>query len=369
MICSSIILKWRYRLSELLVSNYPPLKTKHVSFFDRFYSLLGKASFLKIGIGYISQDSIADLEQVIIQNNNIPRLELVIGMHHFQGFERPQLKAVRHLGAYLTDNNIGNIYISTQIPYHGKIYCFADKNNQIISGIIGSNNLSSIVKSTNRIYETAVDLGNQPVVNDLNIFLDELIQKSKPIAELSDEETCIIQSHAPLSNLHGVQKIDQSTLSRCIQHLTNTNFRIPLKADPERHSKSNLNVYFGKGRLNKSTGITLPRPWYEVEIIVPSEITRRPDYPNQKTNDGIITVITDDGWKFDCVVNGDYNKNFRSSDGLTILGRWIKGRLENEGLLIPGEAITNSILDEYGKRYIELTKADIDNVWYLDFSR
>jgi hypothetical protein len=72
-------------------------------------------------------------------------------------------------------------------------------------------------------------------------------------------------------------------------------FEIPLKAE----AKSNLNTYFGKGRLSPN-GAIRPRPWYEVEIIVPTTITRQDGYPRSGT---VFSVITDDGWKFKCKIS------------------------------------------------------------------
>jgi hypothetical protein len=78
-------------------------------------------------------------------------------------------------------------------------------------------------------------------------------------------------------------------------------------------------------------------------------------------------VITDDGYKFACRVSGDFSKNFRSADDLQILGRWIKGRMENKRALNIGEKITDSNLRKYGRNTITLTKTKRENVWFLDF--
>lgn len=129
--------------------------------------------------------------------------------------------------------------------------------------------------------------------------------------------------------------------------------------------KSLLNVYFGKGRENTRTGLVRPRPWYEAEIIVSNTITQQDGYPR----DSIFTVITDDGYSFEVKTQGDYSKNFRSTGGgLSTLGAWIKGRMENAGVLKVGQFIDESILDAYGRKDIELIATDDENVWLLDFS-
>ena len=78
-------------------------------------------------------------------------------------------------------------------------------------------------------------------------------------------------------------------------------------------------------------------------------------------------VITDDGWSFTCKVSGDYSKNFRSEKDLKILGKWLKGRLENFGVLKAGEPVTSETLEKYGRNTFTLTKTTEENIWFLDF--
>ena len=146
---------------------------------------------------------------------------------------------------------------------------------------------------------------------------------------------------------------------------TDVSFDIPIKGY-EVSPHSNLNVFFGKGREGKN-GLVKPRHWYEVELIVPKEITTRPGYPQSKTDEAVFRVITDDGWTFSCKVSGDYSKNFRSENDLKILGKWLKGRLENAGVLKVGEPVTKATLEKYGRDTFTLTKTRTKNTWFLDF--
>lgn len=115
------------------------------------------------------------------------------------------------------------------------------------------------------------------------------------------------------------------------------------------------------------TGVIQPRHWYEVELIVPSIVTSLAGYPQKETPGAVFDVITDDGWKFSCKVSGDYSKNFRSEDDLKILGKWIKGRLENAGVLEVGQPVTPETFQQYGRDNFSLTKMGSGNLWYLDF--
>ena len=121
---------------------------------------------------------------------------------------------------------------------------------------------------------------------------------------------------------------------------SNKTFNINLKCKP----KSNLNVYHGKGRVNFLKGYTIPRPWYEVEIIVPKKITDQNGFPYKRA----FKVITDDGFMFDCKTSGTNSKNFRSKGDLQILGYWIKGRLEDANIISIGDLINEDHLKNMG---------------------
>jgi len=129
----------------------------------------------------------------------------------------------------------------------------------------------------------------------------------------------------------------------------------------DKEQQSNLNTFFGKGRENKSTGKIIPRDWYEVELIVDTKTISDPIYPK-----GDFIAHTDDGLTFDCQTQGANYKNFRSKKDLKILGRWIKGKLEQSGALKQFEPITSETLQKYGRDYIRLYKLS-DYDYYLEF--
>ena len=51
-----------------------------------------------------------------------------------------------------------------------------------------------------------------------------------------------------------------------------------------------------------------------------------------------------------------------------ILGKWIKGRLENSGILDIGKPLTKDILTAYGRDSIKMRGTKNPKIWYLDFS-
>ena len=346
---------------ELVTSNFPPVKTKNKTFQDLFNSNISKSSKAIIASGYISRDSLIDLYR-FLEVNKRPKIDLIIGMHFFEGITSNQFKVLQELNVLMDESGLGNIYFATVSKYHGKVYLFyhgGDSPNEVL---LGSSNLNSII-STDLTYETDIRLVDESLNNDIQDFIVSLRDKyCDPMNDVQDRLN-IKEKPIEFEEHQGVEKVTPSELNHVYQTKTDIKISIPLKAS-DRHQKSNLNACHGKGRENKSTGTIIPRPWYEVELIVSKDITSHPEYPEKQK---VFNVYTDDGWKFKCKVNGDYKKNFRSEGDLTILGKWIKGRMENKGSLKLGEVITESTLESYGRKNFDLIKTSIDDTWIIEF--
>lgn len=348
---------------EFLASNYPPLKTGFKTFADAFYELIPQTSKLDIAVGYVSSDALIELQKTIELNQNIQTLNLIVGMHYFDRFTKVQYNAAMHLNEFLKENKMGGVRLVTAFRYHGKLYSYSN-NNGPFACIIGSNNLGSIVDGGVRVYENSVLLEEQNAVKEMNGFISQLMQTAtKNIEELVI--TKFNQQNALLEGHEFVKKVPPNDLALTMYAKTKVAFEIPIKPY-EVSPQSNLNVFFGKGRESKN-GLVKPRHWYEVELIVPKNVTSQQGYPKSKSNDAVFTVITDDGWSFRCKVSGDYSKNFRSEGDLKILGKWLKGRLENAGVLKVGEPVTAKTLKEYGRNTFTLTKTVTPGIWFLDF--
>ncbi|WP_443935383.1 restriction endonuclease PLD domain-containing protein [Phascolarctobacterium faecium] len=348
---------------EFLFSNFPPLgkdRTKAGNFADKFYSLIPDTQRLDIAVGYITADSLVELKQIVAMNN-INKLNLIIGMHYLDLFTEAEYRSAVALNKFLLEENKGEVRLVTPFRFHGKMYSFTNSSGAF-AGIIGSNNLSGIFENGNRIYETSVLLENKTHAEQMQKFILELQSTSTDnIGNLLINK--FRMANSLLENHEFVEKIDNHELAECIAACTGTSFDIPIKATP----KSNLNVFFGRGRVNNTTGLVKARHWYEVELIVPKKITVQAEFPKAGTDSASFYVITDDGWKFKCNVNGDYSKNFRSENDLKILGKWIKGRLENAGALSVGELVTEDVLHKYGRDTFTFTKTRKPDLWYLDF--
>ena len=348
---------------EFLFSNYPPMKTGSKTFSDTFYGLIPQTSKLDIAVGYVSSDALIELQKTIELNSNIRTLNLIVGMHYFDRFTKLQYDAAMHLNDFLTSNKLGGVRLVHAFRYHGKLYSYSNDEGPF-AGIIGSNNLSSIVDGGVRVYESSVLLRDAVSAKQMNDFISRLMQTStKNIAELEidtfNDENALLDGH------EFVEKVSPQKLASAMCAKTDVAFEIPIKPY-EVSPQSNLNVFFGKGRESKN-GLVKPRHWYEVELIVPKSVTSQPGYPQSQTDNAVFTVITDDGWSFKCKVSGDYSKNFRSEGDLKILGKWLKGRLENAGVLTVGTPVTADTLKRYGRNSFTLTQTTMTGVWFLDF--
>lgn len=353
---------------EFLFSNYPPMKTAYKTFSDTFYSLIPQASKLDIAVGYVSSDSLMELKRILELNRNINELNLIVGMHYFEHFTKVQYKAAMVLNDFLADNNLGDVKLVHAFKYHGKLYSYS-KDTGPFAGIIGSNNLGSIIDGGARVYESSLLIRENEQARQMKEFIDSLSRTaSRNIAEL--EIDTFNATNPVLDGHESARKLSHKELAAITAKLTDVKFEIPAKTEP----KSNLNCYHGKGRENMSTHLVKPRHWYEVELIVPISMRKTDQYPKGTPKGEAETqfrVYTDDGFSFMCQVNGGeeglWNKNLRSSGDLTTLGKWIKGRLENEGVLTIGDVITDATLSAYGRNTITMTKIQDSDDWFLDF--
>lgn len=354
---------------QFLASNFPPIKTSYDTFSDKFAGLLSESDSVDIAVGYVSEKSLDCLAEHIHKNGG-PFCNLTIGMHYFDKFTHSQFAIARETEKFLKDNELGSVKLVTSFPFHGKLYSFS-KNDGGKKSIIGSSNLSNILSHKSvRQYETDLFIEDENTNDEISQFIKSLMDVS---LDLSDPNLNISEFRSVnnlLEGLVGVIKIDnkEKLASLKADLLTEKAIDIPLKTS-KTAKNSNLNACFGKGRENKSTKIIRSRPWYEVELIVPKVITDLSWYPKAGYPDteSIITVITDDGYEFKCKISGTNSKNFRSVGDLQILGKWLKGRMENAGALKVGEYVTPEVLEIYGNQNIKMTPTKTKNTWYLDF--
>ncbi len=337
-------------MTKLLLTRKKPLSLGNSAFLDAFEEYSATAESIYISTGYVSVEAL----QFLLANakeGRLPYLDLTIGMHYFDGITKAQYDSVIDLSNHLMKTQRGKASICVAFPYHGKIYSF-HKTGKPFAAILGSSNLSALNCGAYN-FEVDTTLENPSMLIDLYNFQTQLREKACKSVDDWKPKKFIESIKIPgATRLEGKETADYWCLNR-IQSI-----QIPLKAE----QKSNLNACFGKGRKQKNQLIR-PRPWYEVELIVPLSTTKIEGYPRNS----VIQVVTDDGWMFKCKTSGDYSKNFRSKDDLCILGGWLKGRLESAQVLKVGQHITLQMLESYGRSHLELIRTSEPDIWLLDF--
>ncbi len=170
--------------------------------------------------------------------------------------------------------------------------------------------------------------------------------------------------------LYQMQKITMDTVMIYQEHEVGEAFLISLKVpkeadkflDDNKHfTKSNINVCYAAPRNKKKA-----RDWYETQINVSADVRNKKGYPYKGVP---FYVVTDDGYGFMAHTTSANNKQLAAVGDELILGRWIKGRLVEEGLVKPivdtGEdlkregMITREMLDHYGCNTIAFRKTDL----------
>lgn len=343
-------------MEDLLLTKNPiinSLQTRSINDYTLRY--FETATQLNIATGFISNESIAELKRLVEYRKRSLNLSLFIGMNYIDGFTKLQYDAVKELGENLLKNGTGNVYVSPKALFHGKMYSFL-KDGQCLGAFIGSSNLGSFIGTSQNLIESDMffeaDSGKKihnRIIEITNI-LGEPISEAEPIKNFKEPPTAL------LDGFEYVEKLSREETAKCLLQVSQNSVRIPLKTE----EKSNLNAYFGAGKVK---GRFSRRDYYEVEIIISKKIPNRSILPGKE--EGNFTVITNDGYKFECARQGDYDKNFRSAHDLKILGRWIKGQMENSGALKLGEKVTDETLHKFGKNTLVLTQSTNKDFWIL----
>lgn len=318
------------------------------------------ANDVTIASGYASLSIVKVYESdfvKIAKNGGVSRL--LLGMAFYDGLREKQLKAVTELNEQLKGfGNSSGVYVARGRRYHGKIYHFENQGQSNL--YVGSSNFSS--SGTQGNIECTIPVSIKEEKIRLIEFLKDLYSPDYS-TRIDKVKIPIYGKKIPiLPNIQhkwdNLDKYDVSTIDKT--NLPKLEF--PLERIVNQ-PKSNLNIYFGKGRQPPKgrKGKIIPRAWYEAEITSSKSLTALPDYPKRD-----FLAYTDDGYIIPMTTHGDYTKNLRSKGSLQIFGIWIKGKLERAGALQKYEPVTLDTLIEYGNSTLTLYKID-DGKYYMEF--
>jgi hypothetical protein len=225
-----------------------------------------------------------------------------------------------------------------------------------MGGVFGSSDVGSVRgTSQNNIEADLFFPGSdgQTIDSYIKLIIADLgteFSLASPVTSFLPPETDL------LKGLDYVTRVSDDDYNSALSALTNIEVEVPLKTEV----KSNLNTYFGKGKIKDKYS---PRSWYEVELIVPMGIANRDALP--KKVDGPFRVITPEKYSFFCERQGTNDKNLRSKDDLRILGKWIKGEMENKGVIRCGQMVTPDTLHDFGKNKLVFRKVS-DGSWLVN---
>jgi hypothetical protein len=278
-------------------------------------------------------------------------------MAFYEGLSQKKYDALIKLNSELESyGNDSGVYVTNGRRYHGKVYYFEQKSESSI--YVGSSNFSTSGTKTNiectlpvtipqqreEIIRFLKDLYSQKYAIKIDLAGNIVSSSKKKALSTIENEWQKLKRHQP-------EIISKDNLPK---------FIFPLSRVVEK-PKSNLNTYFGKGRLNKKTGIITPRPWYEIELIANKDLISQAEYPK-----GDFIAYTDDGYVIPMSTHGTNDKNIRSKGSLQIFGMWLKGKLEHSDSLKKYEPVTQETLIEYGSDKLIFYKID-EGKYYLEF--
>lgn len=341
---------------ELIFSRHPLLSNIHAhSMIECVNNYLETATHLNIATGFISNESIAELNRLVEFRENTLNLSLFIGMNYLEGFTRLQYNAIKDLGNLLRNNGLGDVFVSPRAKFHGKMYSFL-RNDVCLGSFLGSSNLGSFIGTSQNLIESDIFFEGQEGI-DVNNKIKTVTNSLGISISSANEITEFIE---PPSNLldgfEHVKKLSVEDKQRMLSQSSSNVVRVPLKTEP----KSNLNTYFGAGKIK---GRFSRRDYYEVELILSKNLENIDMLPDKDA--GPFKVITTDGYEFECTRQGDYSKNLRSAHDLKILGKWIKGQMENAGVLKIGEPVTVQTMCSFGKSDLVLRQSIDKSYWIL----
>ena len=338
-------------------------------FIAQFRDELSLSSGLVIASGYFGAATISELESSLVKIGSKGICKILLGMVYFGGVSKKQLNALTDLDIKLRSANPQNGVFITKKEYHGKVYKFIgpEKDSKIY---VGSSNFSPNGFEYRRECNLVVE--DPKLKDNISKYL-EFLFNDKDTHNL-DEVELSRKSRKKSANIGNLEEflIKSSEYPDAEKIIGSCGIKLRVDEQPI----SSLNLFFGKGRKD-SNGRYQPRPWYEIELSANKNEINHEFYPdsrkksqdkNSKEGD-FIAYAKNNGkfYKFEMKVHGDYGKNISShSGGRSTLGRLLKGKLEQKGLLSIGERVSSETLHEYGNDTVRLHKLQGDR-YILDF--
>lgn len=330
-------------------------------FRDKFIDLASSSKEIIIAAGYFGASEIRDRKKLLLdvvkKGGNV---KLIHGLQSWEGVHKTTAKTMLDLDydLRLLSKDSG-FYFNTKQRFHGKIYYFDDGKSQTC--IIGSSNFSETGFLT-YLEANLLQVDKSGCKKALD-FLNNLLKTSN---------ICSLKT-VKLKSSGSVKKLKPKSLYKLPSNIKTmpVDFTLPIRCMP----KSNINLTFSSGRLNRKTGIYTTRPYYEMEITVKKQDWIKPltnFVPNQ-TKPVEFEIYTDNNLYFEALFKSKKKGtpmhqttiDFMSSPRRE-LGHFIKDKLISNGIINYGDFITNDNLTDYGNSELRFKKLN-GNRFYIEF--
>jgi hypothetical protein len=348
--------------NEFLTPGYPPVNFVGIKSWEtQFTHLASLSSRVVIVTGYASEKSLDALREFVLRRGDtmpsLLQLDFVLGLAYFDGLTERQIVSLSKLDSTLQSSRLGRVYIPTSIGVHSK--CVSFQIDGLWQVTLGSSNFTAFLPQRRSEADILLN-SHEPQTQRIVEYCERLLEISRPLDKaLINHIPRVKTENVRLAQTPGVTAVPEPSSLPSQKALE---FRLPLKAE----LKSNLN------KFNAAPRGTIPRSWWEVEIIVPTETQKQNGFPSKVDGTERFRVYTNDGYSFECHVSGGegprFNKNFESSGDLKILGYWLKGILVESGALSEGDFVTEETLRLSGFRFLQLRRLT-DNEWHLSLGK
>lgn len=321
---------------------------------------LNDANCLEVASGYFAWRLLDQLKPKLLNIARRGHCKLLFGMIYHERSTPNQKECLINIHNELSEINDSSGVFVTLRPYHGKVYRLVKNERERI--YVGSSNFSVYGFKRNMEFNLRItDPQERTATVDFLKFLfgPEGIKReissslSNVDLKLKSDSDKVVSGEKTLKDF----QIDKNNFPS----VSDTEF-FKIRHRPNEQPRSSLNLYFDNGRKVNRNGkeVYTPRPWYEVEVTSQKTERDHKDYPKGEW----IAYVEDSGkyYKLQMVTSsGDPNspkaiQTSKSGGGRSVLGELIKGKMERCGVLNRYTAITDEILESYGKDYIELKK-------------
>lgn len=335
-----------YRLPSTLITNESEIsQARHF-----VLNSLKDANVVKIASGYAGLNAIQEaLKPLTSILNNGGQVTLIFGLGYWEGISPALEKILRDFHKFAKKQNAkSGVFFCQKQRFHGKFYIF--ENDEAEWASIGSSNFSDTGFGSWLESNAKLTTGSQ--IKLLNDYFERLKRlNTKPI------DLLIFPSRK--------KELNKKTPSKRNISIPATTNKLPItfKLEVKPQPKSHVNLFAGSGRKN-SKGVYIHRPWYEIELgVKKTEMHSLRSIVKASKKPFPLYLVVDNGDVLPAVFKrktgskGSKNTILDGSDFMTRerieLGKFIKNKLIDAGVIKYGEPITADILDTYGNRWLE----------------